>query len=61
MGAGSLVTEGKEFADGSMILGSPAKVVRQLSPEQIAGLEQSAQSYIRNAQRFSQGLRKIAD
>ena len=61
VGAGSLVTEGKEFADGSMILGSPAKVVRQLSPEQIAGLEQSAQSYIRNAQRFSQGLRKIAD
>lgn len=61
VGAGSLVTEGKEFPDGSMILGSPAKVVRQLTAEQIAGLQQSAQSYIDNAQRFRQGLRKIAD
>ncbi|MEP7099115.1 MAG: gamma carbonic anhydrase family protein, partial [Burkholderiales bacterium] len=32
VGAGALVTEGKEFPDGSMILGSPAKVVRQLTP-----------------------------
>jgi carbonic anhydrase/acetyltransferase-like protein (isoleucine patch superfamily) len=38
VGAGSLVTEGKSFPDGSMILGSPAKVVRQLTPEQIEGL-----------------------
>ncbi|HJV62375.1 MAG TPA: gamma carbonic anhydrase family protein, partial [Albitalea sp.] len=36
--AGSLVTEGKEFPDGSMIMGTPAKVVRQLGAEQIAGL-----------------------
>mgnify|MGYP000169697338 CR=1 FL=1 len=36
VGAGALVTEGKEFPDGSMILGSPAKAVRQLTPEQIA-------------------------
>jgi carbonic anhydrase/acetyltransferase-like protein (isoleucine patch superfamily) len=60
VGAGSLVTEGKEFPDGSMILGSPAKVVRQLSPEQIAGLRRSAQHYIDNAQRHKLGLKKIA-
>ena len=36
VGAGALVTEGKEFPDGSMIIGSPAKVMRQLMPEQIA-------------------------
>lgn len=59
VGAGSLVTEGKEFPDGWMILGSPAKAVRQLSPEQIAGLDKSAQNYVNNAIRFSNGLKKI--
>ena len=60
VGAGALVTEGKEFPDGSMILGSPAKVVRQLTPEQIAGLERSAAHYVENARRFKAGLKKIA-
>ena len=60
VGAGSLVTEGKEFPDGSMIMGSPAKVVRSLSPEQMAGLRQSAQHYIENAQRFRASLNKLA-
>lgn len=59
VGAGALVTEGKEFPDGSMILGSPAKVVRQLTPEQIDGLRRSAQHYIANAQRFQAGLKKV--
>ncbi|PTT18667.1 gamma carbonic anhydrase family protein [Acidovorax sp. HMWF029] len=59
VGAGALVTEGKEFPDGSMIIGSPAKAVRELSPEQIEGLRQSAQHYIDNARRFQRGLRKI--
>lgn len=60
VGAGALVTEGKEFPDGSMIIGSPAKVVRQLTPEQIEGLRQSAQHYVANARRFAAGLKKIA-
>ena len=51
VGAGALVTEGKEFPDGSMILGSPAKVVRELSPEQIAGVARAAQHYVDNARR----------
>ena len=59
VGAGALVTEGKEFPDGSMILGSPAKVVRQLTPEQIEGLKRSAAGYVQNARRFKAGLRKI--
>ena len=59
VGAGALVTEGKEFPDGSMIIGSPARVVRQLTPEQIAGLRGSAQHYIHNARRFRAGLRKL--
>ena len=60
VGAGSLVTEGKEFPDGSMILGSPAKAVKQLTPEQIANLQRIATHYIGNAERFRQGLKKIA-
>ena len=59
VGAGALVTEGKEFPDGSMIIGSPAKVVRQLTQEQIDGLRQSAQHYVDNARRYRAGLRRI--
>ena len=53
------MTEGKEFPDGSMIIGSPARVVRQLTPEQMEGLRRSAQHYIENARRFKAGLRKL--
>lgn len=60
VGAGALVTEGKEFPDGSMILGSPAKAVRNLTPEQIEGLRRSAEHYVENARRFRLGLKKIA-
>jgi carbonic anhydrase/acetyltransferase-like protein (isoleucine patch superfamily) len=60
VGAGSLVTEGKEFPDGSLIMGSPAKVVRSLSPEQIAALARSAQHYIDNARRYQAGLTRLA-
>lgn len=59
VGAGALVTEGKEFPDGSLIVGSPAKAVRQLSPEQIAGLRRSAQHYMDNARRYRACLKKI--
>ncbi|MGN6826599.1 gamma carbonic anhydrase family protein [Paucibacter sp. M5-1] len=59
VGAGALVTEGKEFPDGVLIVGSPAKVVRELSPAQIEGLKASARHYIDNARRYSTGLKKI--
>jgi carbonic anhydrase/acetyltransferase-like protein (isoleucine patch superfamily) len=60
VGAGALVTEGKEFPDGSMIIGSPAKVVRVLSADQQDALRMSAVHYIENARRFKTGLKKIA-
>ena len=59
VGAGSLVTEGKEFPDGSLIMGTPAKVVRQLTPEQIETLKRSGRNYVKNALRFKTGLKKI--
>ena len=52
IGAGALVTEGKEFVDGSLIVGSPAKLARELEPHVMAALKRSAESYVRNAQRF---------
>jgi len=59
VGAGALVTEGKEFPDGSLIMGSPAKVVRTMTPEQIAGMHRGTAHYVQNARRFAQGLKKI--
>lgn len=59
VGACALVTEGKEFPDGSMIIGSPARVVRQLTPEQIEGLRSSAAHYTENALRYRRGLKKL--
>lgn len=59
VGAGSLVTEGKVFPDGSVIMGSPARVVKQLTPEQVEGLRRSAQHYVDNARRYRSGLKKI--
>jgi len=59
VGASALITEGKEFPDGSMILGAPAKVVRELEPEQAARLGLGALGYVRNWQRFKAGLSPI--
>ena len=56
VGAGALVTEGKEFPDGSLIVGAPAKVVRSLDAAAIEGLRQSAERYAANARRFAAGL-----
>lgn len=60
VGAGALVTEGKEFPDGAMIMGSPARLVRQLPPERIEGLRRGAQAYVENARRFRTGLNRLA-
>ncbi|MDB5379214.1 MAG: gamma carbonic anhydrase family protein [Rubritepida sp.] len=59
VGANALVTEGKEFPDFSLIVGSPAKVMRTLAPETATMLLGSAQGYVANASRFRAGLRRI--
>jgi len=56
IGANALVTEGKQIPDGSLVVGSPAKVVRELSEEQRQGLEENAAHYVANAVRFAAGL-----
>jgi carbonic anhydrase/acetyltransferase-like protein (isoleucine patch superfamily) len=57
VGAGALVTEGKEIPDGVLVLGRPGKVVRNLTPAEIAGLRKSAAGYRANMARFRAGLR----
>ena len=57
VGAHALITEGKTFPDGSLILGSPAKVTRELTDEEIAGMRASATRYVENAARFATSLR----
>ena len=59
VGAGALVTEGKTFPERSLILGTPAKVVRTLSDEEVAGLETSARHYTERGQQYRQTLRPL--
>lgn len=49
VGAGALVTKGTQVPPGSLVLGSPAKVVRSLSQEEQAGLKPWADKYVANA------------
>ena len=56
VGAGALVTEGKTIPPRSLAIGAPAKVVRELTDDEIAALAVSASHYVENARRFSRGL-----
>lgn len=59
VGAHALITENKSFPDGSLIIGAPAKVAKKLDAKQIAMLKESADSYVANAQRFTEQLQKV--
>jgi len=56
VGAGALVPEGKDYPDGSLIIGTPGRVMRTLTEEQIERLRQSARSYVDNWKRFAGGF-----
>lgn len=57
VGAHTLITEGKSFPDGTLILGAPARVVRDLNDDERAMIARSADVYVANAKRFSEELR----
>ncbi len=59
IGAGALITEGKHIPDGSLVMGAPGRVVRQLDDTAIARLRASALGYQQNARRFAAGLREV--
>jgi carbonic anhydrase/acetyltransferase-like protein (isoleucine patch superfamily) len=56
IGAGCLITEGKDIPDNSMVVGSPGKVIRTISPEQGAALAAGALHYVENWKRFKSDL-----
>lgn len=56
IGANTLIAEGKEIPDGSLVVGSPGKVVRELTEQQKKMLEASAAHYVHNAQRYARDL-----
>ncbi len=59
VGANTLIPEGKEYPDGVLILGSPGKVVRELTPQQQEGLLRPAQHYQDNAVRYREHLTEV--
>lgn len=59
IGAGALVTENKEIPDGSLVMGAPGKVVREMNDAAISGLRGSALHYQDNMRRFRSGLKEV--
>ncbi|TGY88627.1 gamma carbonic anhydrase family protein [Marinicauda algicola] len=59
IGAHALITEGKEIPDGSIVMGAPGKVVKPVPEGTQEMLKASAEHYVENARRFSNGLSKI--
>jgi carbonic anhydrase/acetyltransferase-like protein (isoleucine patch superfamily) len=59
VGANSLITEGKEYPDGVLIMGSPAKVIRELSADEIRHNTWSAEHYVENGQKFLRNLKEL--
>ena len=59
VGAGALVTEGKTFPAGSLIVGTPARAIRQLSDAEKQALRASAAHYAEKAARYAEGLKEL--
>ena len=59
VGANALIPEGMEIPDGSLVVGSPAVIKRELSDMQKKMLEASAAHYVHNAKRYREELQEI--
>jgi carbonic anhydrase/acetyltransferase-like protein (isoleucine patch superfamily) len=57
VGAGALITEGKSFPERSLIVGSPARVLRALDEGASAAIAAGAEFYVRNFKRYAKGLK----
>ena len=58
IGAGSLVTHKIPYEKGVLILGSPAKIVRKLTDEEIEHIQKNADHYVKNGKLFAKALKK---
>ena len=59
IGAKALIPEGREIPDNSLVMGAPGKVVRELTPEQVARLGESAAVYVANWRRYRRELAAV--
>lgn len=59
VGAGAIVTERKVFPERSLIIGAPAKVLRELTDAEVAGLSSSAAGYVEKAKLYTSQLERI--
>jgi carbonic anhydrase/acetyltransferase-like protein (isoleucine patch superfamily) len=59
IGANTLIAEGKEIPDSSLVMGSPGRVIRQVSEEQAALLQKIVDSYVNRWQRYREELRPL--
>jgi len=59
IGANALIPEGRDIPEGSLVLGSPGKIARELTPEEIAQIRHSGQHYVENARRYKSELRRL--
>ena len=59
VGANTLITEGKEFPDNSMIVGSPGKIKRELTEQEVQMIKLSALHYVENMKRFKSQLSEV--
>ena len=59
VGAGAIVTEGKTFADRSLIVGAPAKLVRELDDAAIEGLRGNVAAYVARGEYYRAKLKRI--
>ena len=53
VGAGAVVSEGKEFPEGSLILGVPGKLIKQVSKEQIESIRENADHYVKLSKSYN--------
>jgi carbonic anhydrase/acetyltransferase-like protein (isoleucine patch superfamily) len=60
VGANTVIPEGRVYPDRSLIVGSPGRIVRELTDEDVARLEQSAAHYVENWQRYVRELTPLA-
>ncbi len=59
IGANSLIPEGKVIPDRSLVVGSPGRVVRQLTDEEVKNIRGIAAHYVENAERYRRSLAAV--
>ncbi len=59
IGANSLITRGREIPERSLVIGSPGKIIREVTDQEVAVIERSAAGYVEQARRYRTGVAAI--